>query len=177
MGADGEFVEDNKSGVSSVLKTSKEIITAEDFITKVYEDITIYNAVNTATYGRAAGYYDEEAEEIFKEIGTTRNNYNSTVELDDVMDKKMGEGSDIKVNSVSLEEQTSENSDGETVVTYEYVENGPSVKSDDAMKFIDAVRNKITAADVTESTLNSADSLKVADTIAKEQRSSLFYAV
>ena len=31
----GEFVEDNKSGVSSVLKTSKEIITADDFITKV----------------------------------------------------------------------------------------------------------------------------------------------
>ena len=34
---------------------------------------------------------------------------------------------------------------------------------------------KISSNDITQSTLNAADSLKVADTISKEQRSSLFY--
>ena len=173
----GEFVEDNKSGVSSVLKTNKEIITADDFITKVYEDITIYNAINDATYGRAAGYYDEEAYKIFEEIGTSRNNYTSNTDIAEVMDKRMGKGSDVKINSVSLEEETEENEEtGETETVYEYVENGSAARSNsEAEDFIDSVRTKITAANITESTLESADSLKVADTISKEQRSSLFY--
>ena len=173
----GEFVEDNKSGVSSVLKTSKEIITADDFITKVYDDITIYNAINNATYGRAAGYYDEEAYEIFDEIGTSRNNYSSDVSISEVMDKMMGEGSNVRVNSVSLIEETREDPDtGETETIYEYVENGAAARSSsEAGEFIESVRTKITASDEAESTLESADSLKVADTISKEQRSSLFY--
>ncbi|MBQ1373398.1 hypothetical protein IIY66_01175 [Candidatus Saccharibacteria bacterium] len=174
---DGEFIEDNKSGVSSVLNTGNEIITADDFITKVYEDINIYNAINDATYGRAAGYYDEEAYKIIEEIGTSRNNYSRDTSIAEVMDKRMGEGSDVRVNSVSLVEETEEDPDtGETITTYQYEENGPAARSgNEAEEFVESVRTKITAADITESTLESADSLKVADTISKEQRSSLFY--
>lgn len=173
----GEFVEDNKSGESSVLNAKGEIITADDFITRVYDDVVIYNAINEATYGRAAGYYDEEAYKIIDEIGTTRNNYSRNTELSEVMNKIMGEGSDVSINSVSLEEETTEDSEtGETVTTYEYVENGPVARStNEANDFINTVRNKITAENMNESTLQSADSLKVADTISKEQRSSLFY--
>lgn len=173
----GEFIEDNKSGVSSVLNTGNEIITADDFITKVYEDINIYNAINDATYGRAAGYYDEEAYKIIEEIGTSRNNYSRDTSIAEVMDKRMGEGSDVRVNSVSLVEETEEDPDtGETITTYQYEENGPAARSgNEAEEFVESVRTKITAADITESTLESADSLKVADTISKEQRSSLFY--
>lgn len=174
---DGEFIEDNKSGSSSVLKTNSGIITAKDFTTKIYDDVYLYNAINEATYGRAAGYYDEEANEIIKEIGTSRNNYTSDTKISEVMDELMGQGSNVNVNSVYLVKETTENPDtGETETTYKYVESGADAKSDDeAGKFIDTVRNKVTADNTTQSTLDSADSLKVADTISKEQRSSLFY--
>ena len=175
--SNGEFIENNKSGMSSVLKTNSEVITAKDFITKVYDDVNIYNAINEATYGRAAGYYDEEANEIIKEIGTSRNNYTSDTDIEEVMDNLMGEGSDVSVNSVYLTKETTENPDsGEMETTYKYVENGAAAKSnDEAGNFINTVKNKITSENTTQSTLDSADSLKVADTISKEQRSSLFY--
>ena len=97
--------------------------------------------------------------------------------ISEVMDKMMGEGSNVRVNSVSLVEETREDPDtGETETTYEYIENGAAARSSsEAGEFIESVRTKITASDETESTLESADSLKVADTISKEQRSSLFY--
>lgn len=174
---EGRFVEDNKSGKSSVLNTGKEIITADDFITKVYEDVTIYNAINNATYGRAAGYYDEEAYRVFDEIGTTRNNYTSDTSIPEVMDRAMGEGSNVQINSVSLVEQTEKDPDtGEEVTTYRYEESGAAARSgSEAEKFVESVRTKITSSSTDQSTLGSADSLKVADTISKEQRSSLFY--
>ena len=97
----GNFVEDNKSGRELVLKKGDEIITAKDFISKVSTDATLYDAINKATYSRAAGYYDEEAKKVFKEIGTSRNNFDSNSDFNEVVSSLMGEGSDVNINSVS----------------------------------------------------------------------------
>ena len=68
-----------------------------------------------------------------------------------------------------------EKSDG---VYYVYEENGAAAKSGkEAEAFVAEVGDKNHAGSTTEATLYSADALKVADTIAKEQRSSLFYLV
>ena len=170
----GNFVENNKSGHELVLKKGDEVITAKDFINKVSTDVALYDAINKATYNRAAGYYDEEAKKVFKEIGTSRNNFDSDSDFNEVVDSLMGKGSDININSVSVVEKRSES--GESY--YEYVENGAAANSDEnTAAFIESVRNKNPASSTNDSALNSADTLKVADTISKEQRSSLFYAL
>lgn len=89
----------------------------------------------------------------------------------------MGEGSSIDINTVALVEKTRKNEQtGEMEVYYEYEENGNNAKSDsESLAFINAVGEKNTAGSTAEATLNSADTLKVADTVSKEQRSSLFY--
>lgn len=173
----GNFVEGSIDGAQVALKVDNKIVTADSFINEVYENVKLYNAINQATYGRAAGYYDEAANEVFKEIGTTRNNYSSDSDLEEVIDSLMGSGSDVSVNSVYLTEVTTKDPEtGTTETTYEYVENGQAAKSDsEAKDFIESVQSKITSNDSAQSTLDAADSLKVADTISKEQRSSLFY--
>ncbi len=174
----GEFVESNENTGGLALKIDDKIITAENFIEEVNSNIALYNAFNNATYGRAAYYYDNEAQEVFKEIGTDRDNYTSESDFSEVMSSVMGEGSDISINSVALVQKTQENEQtGETEVYYEYEETGEAVTStsNDAEGFIDAVREKNPAANATESALNTADAIKVADTISKEQRSSLFF--
>lgn len=175
----GEFVEGNKSDGGLVLSKNGEIVTAENFIEKVNADAMLYNAINDATYRRAAGYYDETAREVFKKIGTNRNNYNKDSDLTEVMNKVMGSGSDVDINSVSLVQKTRENAEtGETETYYEYVENGAAANSEDeAAMFVAAVGDKNLASSSGEATINSADTLKVADTMSKEQRSSLFYAL
>lgn len=174
----GEFIEQNENAGGLILKIGDTIVTAENFIVEVNNNINLYNAFNNATYGRAAYYYDEEAREVFREIGTNRNNYNSGADFDEVMSSVLGEGSDISVNTVALVQKTQENEEtGETEVYYEYEETGEAATSSnsDAEGFIDAVREKNPAANATESALNTADAIKVADTISKEQRSSLFF--
>jgi len=79
---DGEFVEDNKSGVSSVLSFDGEIIPAAEFVVAVNSDARLYNAFNEATYSRAAYYYDESAQAVFKKLGASRNNYTAESDFD-----------------------------------------------------------------------------------------------
>ena len=165
----GDFIETNKSNMELMLKMGDKIITTDNFISEVSSDANLYNAFNAATYSRAAYYYDESAKEVFRKIGTNRNNYTAESDLDEVMNKVMGEGSDININSVSL---VGEDDDKH------YEENGASANSEqDAWYLIEEVRGKNPAGSANESALNTADSLKVADTISKEQRSSLFYAL
>ena len=176
---DGDnFVESNrnKSG-ELVLKMGNKIITAKNFISEVSHDTNLYSAFNNATYSRAAYYYDEAAKEVFKNIGTSRNNYNSDSEFDEVMDSVMGSGSNININSVSLVKEEIKNEDtGETEVYYEYKENGKAANSKSS-QFIQEVSGKNLAGNTNEATLYSADALKTADAISKEQRSSLFFAL
>ena len=154
-----------------VLKMGDKTITADNFITEVSTDVNLYNAFDQATYSRAAYYYDETAKEVFKKIGTTRNNYTGESDFDEVMDSLVGNGSNVNVNNVTAVER------GEGDETYiEYENTGTAANSgSDAGAFISEVSAQNVANSTTEATLNSADSLKVADTISKEQRSELFF--
>ena len=163
----GEFKEGNKHSGGLVLKQGDKIITPENFINETNNNIELYNALDSATYKRAAYYYDEAAEEVFKKIGTSRNNFTSESDFDEVMDEKMKSGSDISVNSV----HSADNEEG-------LEENGTSASSGkDAEEFVEEVRQKNPAGSATESAINTADALKVADTTAKEQRSALFFSL
>lgn len=163
----GEFKEGNHHEDGLVLKQGDKIITPEQFISEMKNNVELYNAIDNATYKRAAYYYDEEAEKVFQKIGTNRNNFTAESDFEEVMDQKMKSGSDISVNSV----YSADNEDG-------LVEGGTSANSSDkAKEFVEAVRQKNPAGNATESAMNTADALKVADTTAKEQRSALFYSL
>ena len=166
---DGEFIEENKHDGGLVLKQGDKIITAEDFISEISDNEMLYSAFDSATYKRAAYYYDEEAEKVFQKIGTSRNNYTAESDFDEVMKEKMKSGSDISINNVYAEK----NEEGD----YEYKESGDTASSSDVNGFIESVRQKNPAKNADESALNTADALKVADTTAKEQRSALFFSL
>ena len=79
----------------------------------------------------------------------------------------MKSGSDISVNSV----YSADNDEG-------LEESGVAASSSDkASEFVEEVRQKNPAGSATESAINTADALKVADTTAKEQRSALFFSL
>lgn len=173
----GEFVEGNQHTGGLSLKLGDKVIAAGNFITEVNNDAKLYDAFNQATYSRAAYWYDDSAKAVMQKIGTSRNNYNSDADFDEVMDKMVGSGSNVNVNSVSLVKKTRINEQtGREETYYVYEENGSSANSaTDAGAFISAVGQKNPAGSVNEATLNSADALKVADSVSKEQRSSLFF--
>ncbi len=176
MGEDG-FVEATSGNGALSLMMDDKIITADKFVAEVQSNLKLYEAFNEATYSRAAYYYDEAAEKVFRQIGTNRDNYTGSNNFDEVMDNLMGSGSDVDVNTVALVEKTrTDQETGETEVYYEYEETGGDAESGSAAgSFITAVGEKNYAGSSTEATLNSADALKVADTLSKEQRSSLYY--
>lgn len=154
-----------------VLVVDGQRVTADEFVEAVSTNTKLYNAFDQATYSRAAYYYDDAAKKAFREMGTTRNNYTADSDFDKVMDEVMGRGSNVSVNSVAAVKKESE---GESYVEYEAV--GTAARSGgSAAGFINEVGSKNTAATSTEATLNSADTLKVADTMSKEQRSELFF--
>jgi hypothetical protein len=164
---DGVFVEEDNG---TTLQMGGKVITADDFVAAVHSDARLYDAFNAATYSRAAYYYDDAAKEVFREIGTSRNNYNSDSDFEDVMNKMVGEGSDIKVNSVARVQK--EDKDGNKY--YEYVPLSGDVDSE-AENFVATVAGKSLGANDTEATLNAASTLNAADTISQDQKSSLFY--
>lgn len=166
----GEFIE-GAEGSNLVLKMGEKIITAENFVSVVNSDAKLYSAVNNATYSRAAYYYDEAAQEVFREIGTTRNNYTESGDFNETVGKLLGEGNDIDVNNVYLAEK--ENEKGEKY--YEYETFGSEATATQASEFVATVGSKNLASSSNLATLNAADTLKVADTIAKEQKSSLLF--
>ncbi|MBQ3464661.1 hypothetical protein IJH15_00330 [Candidatus Saccharibacteria bacterium] len=159
------------------LKIGDKTISARDFISEISSNVKLYDAFTKATYGRAAYYYDEAAEKVFQKIGTNRNNYTKDDSFNEVMATKVGEGSDIDVNSVSLVKKTRKNEQtGKEEVYYEYEENGGSANSGNSAEgFINAVVEKNPAESDWEAALYAADALKVADTVSKEERSSLFF--
>ena len=167
---EGEFQE-GASGTNLALKMGEKIVTAENFAREVNADVQLYNAFNNATYSRAAYYYDDAASEVFKKIGTNRNNYTAEDDFIEVVNGLMGEGNDIDVNNVELVEK--QNEQGEKYYEYETV--GGEAAATTASNFVTTVGNKNTASSSNLATLNAADTLNVADTIAKEQKSSLLF--
>lgn len=170
---DGNFVEANQADTSLSLKLDDKIITANEFPGEVNSNAVLYDAFNEATYSRAAYYYDKSAQGVFRKLGVSRNNYTGEESFEEVMTKVVGEGSDIDVNSVGLYEKKNERT-GETY--YEYGEVGNNTDSSAAAEtFVNNVKNKSLAADSNQATLDAATSLNTADTISKEQKSSLFF--
>lgn len=172
--AEGGFTE-SANGTALLIEAStmenSQVVTAGNFASEVHANAKLYKAFTEATYARAAYWYDDAAEKVFREIGTSRNNYTSATEFEEVMDKLMGEGNKIEVNNVVLAEK--ENEDGEKYYEYELL--GADAAAEAAESFVSAVGAKNTAADKNTATLNAADTLNVADTTAKEQRSSIFF--
>lgn len=163
----GVGVEKTENGEVALVIDGKTV-TADNFISEVNTNDKLYNAVDQATYSRAAYYYDDAAKKVFQKIGTTRNNYTAETEFDEVMSDLMGEGSRVSVNNVAA----TENSEGET--SYSGIRSAAK-SSGSAAEFISGVGAQNVAGSTTEATLNSADALKVADTISKEQRSKLLF--
>ena len=181
------FVGDSINGGKEalVVKVGDEIITADEFYNKYNSNATLYNALNSATYGRAAYYYDDEAYRIFKEIGTSRNEYNSSTDFDEVTSKLMGEGNNISIIS-AYEKQDCEttetvnqetgNKEKETVCGDKYVyDSEVSGKGKTASELIDEVRDENKADRKNIATMNATDSLAIADEISIEDRSMKFY--
>ena len=175
-GSVDSFTEVNKgSGPLSLLYDGK-IISAGNIINAVHSDARLYNIINTATYSRAAYYYDDSAISVFRKMGATRNIYkDEDVEFEEAMDKAMGEGSNIDVNNVGLFEKTKTKEDGSVETYYEYGEVGATASSGAAETFVESVRSKNMASSSSQATLNAADAINVADTMSKEHRSSLFF--
>ena len=88
------------------LEFKGKTITATNLNDVAHSDVAFYNAIMAATYDRAAYFYDEPAEEVFRKIGTTRDNYTKNSEFDEIMSKLVGEGSSVNVSNVGLVEKT-----------------------------------------------------------------------
>ena len=168
--SNGEFIESNSEKNLSV-KIDDKIIPAENFATEVHSNTKLYNAFNNATYSRAAYYYDDSAKEVFKKIGTSRNNYNGSASFDETMDKLVGKGSSINVDSVVLVEKQDE--DGKKY--YDHETFGGGVADSKAENFVAEVAQKNTAISSNKATLNTATTLNTADKISQEQKSSLLF--
>jgi hypothetical protein len=78
------FIETNKAPYALAIRKDDKIIPADQFLSTVKSDVKLYNAINKATYDRAAGYYDEAADKVFKEIGVSRNNFTTDASLKEV---------------------------------------------------------------------------------------------
>ncbi|MBQ8156211.1 hypothetical protein IJ101_00270 [Candidatus Saccharibacteria bacterium] len=155
------------------LEYDGKVVTGDNLQSVALEDTKLYNAIEKATYSRAAYYYDNSAHDVFSRIGSSRNNYTSDASFDEIMSSTMGKGSDINVNNVALFEWEDEET-GEIISEYDEV--GETGNSDSAAEsFVESVRQKNVAESSKKATMNAADALSVADTIAKEQRSSLFF--
>ena len=195
------FTESN-SGANLSLKIGNKVITADEFPEAVMQDVRLYDAFNSATYGRAAYYYDSSAQTAFEQIGSSRNNYkDSNKSFDEVMTDVVGEGNNINVGvfrevyynvgaddiegseNMSREElaaaierrrnaikQDCEKNkggyreEGNIIICYE--SNG--VSGEDASVMVNSVGGSYNAQD-------ASSILSIADTIAKEQKSSSYY--
>ena len=169
----GEFVEGVKEEGELALKYHDKIIPAREFTKEVQQDAGLYKAFNTATYDRAAYYYDEAAELVFKKLGASRNNFNTETGFDEVMEKVMGEGSNVSVNNVGVVSEEGE--DGETHEEYKALGVAVNAKTTNATNFVKEVAEKNTGGEEKTATMNGANALNIADTMTKEQRASLFY--
>lgn len=174
----GEFVEDNsKSGKVLALKHDDRIITADEFIEAMDTDAQLYAAVRAATYDRAAAYYDDAAYDVFADLGTNRNNFTEDSDFEKVMHDKMGSGSAIEINSAEMAENTVGEGEEQQTVQEPQTTGMGAYSAGGAAAFIEEVRQKNPAASADESAVKAADTLKVADAVAQEQRSSLFFAL
>lgn len=96
----GTFVEDPNG--SSVQYDGK-IIRASSFSSELKKNLGLYDAFTSATYSRAAYYYDDDAKAAFEQMGISRDNFYGDESFEEVMEKIMGEGSNITVTNGETE--------------------------------------------------------------------------
>lgn len=172
---DGSASGFTESATGTSLKMGDKVITAGNFTNEVMKDARLYDAFTSATYGRAAYYYDEEAESVFKQQGISRNNYKDNGKsFDEVMTKAVGKGNKITVGD-GEEGHECRDSDGKVTTTESEavscsttIETEEESASSDAGSFVNEVGSKNSDAD-------AASMLSIADSIATEQKSSKFY--
>ena len=159
----GNFSENPKG---TVLKSKGQLLSDSSLYDAFQSDASLYRAFNDSTYTCAAFYYDDAAVRVFKDLGTNRNNYTDGKSFEEVLDSAMKAGSDITINSVVATKDTKTPYKNSASM---------STNTTDAASIIDSVRASNPASTKAESALQSADVLKTADTISKEQRSSTFF--
>lgn len=165
----------NESKTGTALKYKDKILSGEELFNELQTNVSLYTAFNDATYSCAAFYYDEAAQKTFKELGTTRNNYTEDSDLTETLEKAVGSGSDISINTVYKEKIKDEETKEEKYIYQKSSKSDTKTSSLEAEKIVDSIRQENPANTATESALNTADILKVADTASKEQRSSSFF--
>ncbi len=161
---------------SASIEIDGKIVSAQNFYEEVHNNTKLYNAFTNATYGRAAYYYDDAANEVFRRYGTGRNNFTTNESFEDTMTNLIGKGSNISTNNVSLVKRVVQEN-GEEKTYYEYVETGSSVNTvgNTAEGFINSTLDKSSAGDVTTATMKATETLNIADIISKEQKSGIFF--
>ena len=150
-----------------------ETISAGNFVNKVKSDVNLYKAFTAATYDRAAYYYDESAEMVFKKIGTNRDNYTASSDFDAVMTGLVGKGSNINVSNVGLVEKTDEK--GKKYTEYEVIGENAGSNGASAEDFVRIVSENNLDEDEFKATMDATTALNNADIISKEQKSAIFY--
>lgn len=156
----------------STLVFKGKSIGAGDLINELHSNVAFYDAVTAATYDRAAYFYDTPAEEVFKKIGTTRDNYAKDSEFGQVMNKLVGSGSDVNVSNVGLVEKVDE--EGKTYKEYEVV-GGTASSGSSAEDFVRAVAENNINEDGFSATMDAAVALNNSDIISKEYKSAIFF--
>ena len=147
-------------------------IGAGELIDELHSNVAFYDAVTNATYDRAAYFYDAPAEEVFKKIGTTRDNYTRASDFDEVMNKLVGEGSNVNVSNVGLVEKQDEK--GNTYEEYEVIGDTAGSGSS-AEDFVRKVADNNIDEDGFAATMDAAIALNNSDIISKEQKSAIFF--
>lgn len=167
---ENSFVENNKSGRDTCLQMPNgTFVTSDIFYDAVSENPTLYAAFTAATYGRAAYYYDETANEVFRDIGVTRNDFSEDSDFSEVMGSLVSSENDVKITSTSAE--ASKNEDGTTSTEYKTT----SISANDAESFVNNVANVTKGENSTSATMSAAASLNTADAVAKDQKSSQLF--
>ena len=167
------FIEDAHG---TLLKRGDQLLSGDALFDAFQTDVGLYDAFNNATYSCTAFYYDDAAQTAFSSIGTNRNNLGEDINFEELLNNT-NEKSNITIDSATKKTRTVTDENGDQATEVYYEQTGDLINSSGATaeELVDAARIQNPAATETESALNTADVLKVADTASKEQRSSLFF--
>ena len=153
-----------------VVKKDEQILSANDFVDALNSDAKLHKEVTDSTYySRVVYYYDDSANQAFKDLGVSRNNFAKNDEFEVVMERALTQNSEIDVNTAAKTTTTNTDENGNTTTETSYKTSGNDTNSryQNAESFVSDVISKNPGKNTTEATLASADTLKVADTISK----------
>lgn len=200
--ADEDCAENGACAQLSV-KHGDEIIHANEILNKFNNDVEFYRAVNNATYGRAAFYYDDAANDVFEKLGLVVSNDGTIALVDDddtydvaevmglnrneytaddtdidqfnsKVDKIMGKGSEMNVSNGYA---TNEKDDEGNITNFTTSSSGNASASGGAAGFIQQVADNNHAGSELAATINAADQLKDAEQVTRQYRSAQLYTL